>query len=379
MISFSSITSEVLAQEILETNPEYIMGILILESQQQAILDSIKKVKDLQLGNMVILHPMDHAWDLKLIEEAIREANNLGLYIIFETFNASDHQVRISPEQFRIWKSRYPFLLGILVQEITGKQIDNSLWVDNSTGNIKTRLQAEQAVIRNVTSMMQLDEFQSSGAKILLQENVISYASANISYCDVFISKVFNAPNVELMIGLARGMVNSYDIPAWGLWVDTWREWTKPPADFTPNDVEKALYQGWFHGAKYFFFEQGCFFGTLDRDWPEKYIILGQDGKLTDYGRVLQSFYAFLQNGDNVGYYQPNYDYSIAVMIGQSGWGTRGPNWGLWSQSDRYGDFDYRLLNLFFPGIGDNWMIGSSQIAKEFTGLPFGMVDIISI
>jgi hypothetical protein len=379
IISFSSITSEVLAQEILETNPEYFMGILILESQQQAILNSIKKVKDLKLGNMVILHPMDHAWNLTLIEEAIREANNLGLYIIFETFNASDHQVRISPEQFETWKSRYPFLLGILVQEITGKQIDNNLWIDNSTGNIKTRIQAEQAVIRNITSMMQLDEFQSSGAKILLQENVISYASANTSYCDVFISKVFNAPNVELMIGLARGMVNSYKIPAWGLWVDTWREWTKPPADFTPNDVEKALYQGWFHGAKYFFFEQGCFFGTLDRDWPEKFIILGQDGKLTEYGRVLQSFYAFLQNSDNVGYYQPKYDSSIAVMIGQSGWGTRGPNWGLWPQSDRYGDFDYRLLNLFFPGIGDNWMIGSSQIAKEFTGLPFGMVDIISI
>jgi len=56
------------------------MGILILESQQQAILDSINKVKELQLGNMVILHPMDQAWNLTLIEETIREANNLGLY-----------------------------------------------------------------------------------------------------------------------------------------------------------------------------------------------------------------------------------------------------------------------------------------------------------
>jgi LPXTG-motif cell wall-anchored protein len=377
-VFFSSVSSEVLAQETLETDPEFFMGILILESEQQAILDSIKKVKDLQLGNMVILHPMDQAWNLTLIEEAIREANNLGLYTIFETFNASDYHVKISPEQFAIWKAKYPRLLGILVQEITGKQVDNTLWVDNSTGTIKTRLQAEQAVIGNITSMMQLDEFKSSGAKILLQENVISYASANTSYCDVFISKVFNAPNVELMIGLARGMANSYNIPAWGLWVDTWREWTKPPA-FTPNEVEKALYEGWFYGAKYFFFEQGCFFGTLDRDWPNKFIILGPDGKLTEYGRVIQRFYAFLQNGNSVGYDQPNYDSSIAVMIGQSGWGSRGPNWGLWLQSDRYADFDYRLLNLFFPGIGDNWKIGSAQMAKEFTGLPFGMVDVISI
>jgi len=377
-VSFSSVSSEVLAQETLENDPEYFMGILILESQQQAILDSIKKVKDLQLGNMVILHPLDQAWNLTLIEEAIREANNLGLYTIFETFNASDHQVRISPEQFATWKARYPRLLGILVQEITGKQIDNTLWVDNSTRTINTRLQAEQAVIGNITSMMQLADFKSSGAKILLQENVISYASANTSYCDVFISKVFNAPNVELMISLARGMVNSYNIPAWGLWVDTWREWIKPPA-FTPNDVEKALYEGWFYGAKYFFFEQGCFFGTLDRDWPNNFIILGQDGKLTEYGKVLQRFYAFLQNGNSIGYDQPNYNSSIAVMIGQSGWGSRGSDWGLWSQSDRYGDFDYRLLNLFFPGIGDNWQIGSARIAKEFTGLPFGMVDVISI
>jgi len=377
-VSFSSVSSEVLAQETAVTEPEYFMGTLILESQQQAILDSIKKVKDLQLGNMVVLHPMDQAWNLTLIEEAIREANNMGLYTIFETFNASDHQIRISPEQFAAWKAKYPHLLGILVQEITGKQVDNRLWIDNSTGTIKTRLQAEQALIGNITSMMQLDEFKSSGAKILLQENVISYASANTSYCDVFISKVFNAPNLELMIGLARGMANSYNIPAWGLWVDTWREWIKPPA-FTPNDVEKALYEGWFYGAKYFFFEQGCFFGSLDRDWPNNFIILGQDGKLTEYGKVLQRFYAFLQNGNSIGYDQPNHNSSIAVMIGQSGWSSRGPDWGLWLQSDRYGDFDYRLLNLFFPGIGDNWQIGSARIAKEFTGLPFGMVDVISI
>lgn len=375
---FSSVSSKVLAQENLETDPEFFMGILILESEHQAILDSIKKVKELQLGNMVILHPMDEAWNLTLIEDSIREANSLGLYTIFETFNASDHHVRISPEQFATWKSKYPFLLGILVQEITGKQVDLNLWVDNSTGAIKNRLQAEQAVIENITSMMKLPDFKSSGARIFLQENVISYASANTSYCDVFISKVFNAPNLELMIGLARGMVNSYNIPAWGLWVDTWREWEKPPA-FTPNDVERALYEGWFYGAKYFFFEQGNFFGTLDRDWPNKYIILGPDGKLTEYGKVIQKFYAFLKNGKSIGYEQPNYDSSIAIMIGQSGWSSRGPDWGLWLQSDRQGDFDYRLLNLFFPGIGDNWQIGSALIAKEFAGLPFGMVDVISI
>ncbi len=377
-VSFSSVSSQVLAQEIPENDPEFFMGILILESQQQAILDSIKKVKDLQLGNMVILHPMDQAWNLTLIEDAIREANDLGLYTIFETFNASDHHVRISPEQFATWKSKYPRLLGILVQEITGKQVDNNLWADNSTGTINTRLEAEQAVIENITSIMKLPDFKDNGAKIFLQENVISYAAANTSYCDVFISKVFNAPNVELMISLARGMVNSYNISAWGLWVDTWREWTKPPA-FTPNDVERALYEGWFYGAKYFFFEQGNFFGTLDRDWPNKYIILGPDGKLTEYGRVIQRFYAFLRNGESIGYDQPNYSSSIAVMIGQGGWSSRGPDWGFWLQSDRYGDFDYRLLNLFFPGIGDNWQIGSALIAKEFAGLPFGMVDVISI
>jgi hypothetical protein len=377
-VSFSSVASQVLAQETNEDNPEYFMGILILESQQQAILDSIKKVKDLQLGNMVILHPMDQAWNLTLIEEAIREANNLGLYTVFETYNASDHHVRISSEQFVTWKAEYPRLLGITVQEITGKQIDNDTWVDNSTGTIKTRLQAEQAIIGNITDQMQLADFKNSGARIFLQENVVSYASANTSYCDVLVTKVFNAPNTELMIGLTRGMTKTYNIPAWGLWVDTWREWIKPPA-FTPNDVERALYEGWFYGAKYFFFEQGNFFGTLNRDWPNKYIILGPDGKLTEYGKVIQRFYTFLQNQKNMEYEQPDYSSPIAVMIGQSGWGGRGSDWGFWEQSDRYGDFDYRLLNLFFPGIGDNWQIGAALTGKEFTGLPFGMVDVISI
>ena len=68
-----------------------------------------------------------------------------------------------------------------------------------------------------------LEQFKENGAQVFLQENVVSYASANISSCDVLINKVFNAPNTELMIGLTRGMKNSYDIPAWGLWVDTWR------------------------------------------------------------------------------------------------------------------------------------------------------------
>jgi hypothetical protein len=377
-VSFSSVASQVLAQETTEDNPEYFMGILILESQQQAILDSIKKVKDLQLGNTVILHPLDQAWNLTLIEEAIQEANNLGLYTIFETYNASDHHVRISPEQFATWKAKYPRLLGIIVQEITGKQIDNDIWADNSTGTIKTRLQAEQAMIENITDQMQLADFKNSNARIFLAENVVSYASANTSYCDVLVTKVFNAPNTELMIGLTRGMTKTYNIPAWGLWVDTWREWIKPPA-FTPNDVERALYEGWFYGAKYFFFEQGNFFGTLNRDWPNKYIILGPDGKLTEYGNVIQRFYTFLQNQKNMEYDQPDYSSSIAIMIGQSGWSGRGSDWGFWEQSDRYGDFDYRLLNLFFPGIGDNWQIGAALTGKEFTGLPFGMVDVISI
>jgi hypothetical protein len=378
-VSFSSASSEVLAQETVETDPEYFMGMLILESQQQAILDSIKKVKDLQLGNLVILHPMDQAWDLTLIEEAIREADNLGLYTMFEPFNFSDHEIRISPEQFASWKAKYPHLLGIMVSEITGKQADMNLWLDNSTGTINTRLQAEQALIETITSRMQLAEFKEKGARIFLQENVIGYASANTSYCDVFISKVFNAPNTELMIGLARGMKKTYDIPAWGLWVDTWREWKKPPADFTPNDVERALYEGWFYGAKYFFFEQGCFFGTLNRVWDTKYIILDEDGKLTEYGKVIQRFYAFLRNTNKMGYEQPDYSASVAVMIGQSGWSSRGPDWGFWDQHERHGDLDYSLLNLFFPGVGDNWEIGGVLTGKEFTGLPFGMVDIITV
>jgi len=378
-VSVSSGSSQAFAQETSEDEPEFFMGILILESEQQVILDSINKVKELQLGNLVILHPMDHAWNLTLIEDAIREANDLGLYTTFETFNFSDHEVRISPEQFSVWQTKYPRLLGILVQEITGKQVDLNLWLDNSTGTLYTRLEAEQAVIENISSSMQLAEFKDSGAKILLQENVVSYVSANTSYCDVLITKVFNAPNTELMIGLTRGMVNSYGIPEWGLWVDTWREWIMPPADFTPNDVERALYEGWFYGAKYFFFEQGNFFGTLDRDWPNKYIILGEDGKLTEYGKVIQRFYTFLQNQNTLEYDQPNYNSSIAVMIGQSGWSGRGKDWGLWPQSDRQGDFDYSLLNLFFPGIGGSWQIGSALTVKEFTGLPFGMVDVISI
>jgi len=321
---------------------------------------------------------MDEAWNLTLIEDSIREANNRGLYTIFETYNASDHEIKITPNQFAIWKSKYPRLLGILVSEITGKQTDATLWVDNSTGTINHRLQAEREVIEKLTTRMQLADFNNSGARIFLQENVLSYVSANTSFCDVFVSKVFNAPNVELMIGLARGMANSYNIPAWGLWVDTWREWTKPPA-FTPNDVERALYEGWFYGAKYFFFEQGCFFGTLSRDWSNKYIILEPDGKLTGYGKVIQKFYAFLQKGARIGYSRPKYNSSIAIMIGQSGWSGRGGDWGLWEQSEKQGDFDYRLLNHFFLGVGDNWQIGSAKIAKEFTGLPFGMVDIISI
>ncbi len=377
-VLLSSLSTEVFAQETFEEDLDYFMGILILESQQQSVLDSIKKVKDLQLGNMVILHPLDQAWNLTLIEEAIRTANTLGLYTIFETYNFTAHDIQISPEQFAAWKARYPLLLGIIVQEVTGKQIDSRTWVDNSTGTIKTRLQAEREVIANLTSSMKLPDFKNNGAKIFLQENVVSYTSANTSYCDVLVTKVFNAPNTELMIGLTRGMKNSYDIPEWGLWVDTWREWIKPPA-FTPNDVERALYEGWFYGAKYFFFEQGNFFGTLDRDWPNKYIILGQDGKLTEYGKVIQRFYSFLHNQKNLGSNQPDYHSSIAVMIGQSGWSGRGSDWGFWEQSDRQADFDYALLNLFFPGIGDNWQIGEALTGKEFTGLPLGMVDIISV
>jgi hypothetical protein len=378
-VPFSSIASEVLAQKTVETDPEYFMGMLILESQQQAILDAIHKVKDLQLGNLVILHPMDQAWNLDLIEEAIREADSLGLYTMFEPFNFSDHEIRISPEQFASWKEKYPHLLGIMVSEITGKQADMNMWLDNSTGTIHTRLQAEQALIETITSRMRLAEYKEKGARIFLQENVIGYAAANTSYCDVFISKVFNAPNTELMIGLARGMQKTYDIPAWGLFVDTWREWELPPADFSASDVERALYEGWFYGAKYFFFEQGCFFGTLDRDWPHKYIILDRDGTLSEYGKVIQRFYAFLRNTSKMGYEQPDYSPSVAVMIGQSGWSSRGQDWGFWDQDERQGDLDYSLLNVFFPGIGNNWQIGGVRTGKEFTGLPFGMVDIITV
>ena len=394
-VIFSSAVSKVFAQETIEDDPEYFMAIQILESEQHAILDSIKKVKELQLGNMVILHPLDQAWNLTLIEEAIRTADILGLYIVFETYSFLDidledslypeqsasflaHEIIISPEQFSLWQTQYPHLLGILVKEVTGKQADLNLWLNSTSDNVDTRLEAEEAVIENITSSMKLDEFKENGARIFLQENVISYVSANTSYCDVLVGKIFNAPNTELMIGLTRGMTRTYDIPAWGLWVDTWRGMIQPPA-FTPSDVEDALYEGWFYGAKYFFFEQGNFFGTLDRDWPNKYIILGTDGKLTEYGKVIQQFYAFLQNEQTVEYEQPDYSSSIAVMIGQSGWSSRGNDWGLWSQSDRQGDFDYTLLNLFFPGIGDNWHIGDALNGKEFTGLPFGMVDVVSI
>ncbi len=376
-VSFSLPTSQVFAQE-KEEEPEYFMGIQILESDQQRILDSIHMVKELQLGNMIILHPLDQGWNLTLIEDAIKEADNLGLYISFEAFNFSDHAIRVSPEKFSEWQGKYPHLLGILVQEVTGKQIDMKLWENNATGTIKTRLEAEEAIIENITDSMLLEEFKENGARILLQENVVSYASANTSYCDVLITKCFNTPNTELMIGLTRGMTKSYDIPTWGLWVDTWREWINPPA-FTANDVERALYEGWFYGAKYFFFEQGNFFGTLNRDWDNKFIILNEDGKLSEYGKVLQTFYKFLQNQKHLEYDQPDYSSDIAIMIGQSGWAGRGQDWGLWDQSDRQGDFDYNLLNMFFPGIGTNWEIGQALIEKEFTGLPFGMVDIISV
>ncbi|PVX27775.1 MAG: hypothetical protein CW716_00525, partial [Candidatus Bathyarchaeum sp.] len=314
-VTVSAPITQVFAQQATEEDdPEFLMGIQILESEQQVILDSITKVKELQLGNMIILHPMDQGWNLGLIEEAIETADSLGLYVLFETFNFSDHDIRISPDQFEEWQTKYPRLLGILVQEVTGKQVDLKLWEDNQTGTITTRLEAEQAVIGNITNSMKLAEFKEKGAKIFLQENVVSYASANTSYCDVLITKCFNAPNTELVIGLTRGMAKSYNIPAWGLWVDTWREWIVPPA-FTPNDVERALYEGWFYGAKYFFFEQGNFFGTLDRNgWPKKYIILGKDGKLTDYGKVLQSFFIFLQNQNTLKNEQPDYSSDIAVM-----------------------------------------------------------------
>jgi hypothetical protein len=376
-VSFSLSATQVFAQET-EEEPEYFMGIQILESVQQKILESIHAVKELKLGNMIILNPYDQGWDLILIEQAIREAENLGLYISFEAFNFSDHAIKISPEKFSEWQGKYPHLLGILVQEVTGKQIDMKLWENNATGTIKTRLEAEEAIIGNITDSMLLKEFKENGARILLQENVVSYVSANTSYCDVLITKCFNTPNTELMIGLTRGITKSYEISAWGLWVDTWREWIIPPA-FTPNDVERALYEGWFYGAKYFFFEQGNFFGTLNREWDNKFIILNENGTLSEYGKILQTFYTFLQNQKHLEYDQPDHSSDIAIMIGQSGWAGRGKDWGFWNQSDRQGDFDYNLLNIFFPGIGDNWQIGQARIEKEFTGLPFGMSDLISI
>jgi hypothetical protein len=378
-VSFSSAASEVLAQEIVERKPDYFMGTLILESQQQTILDSIRKMKELQIGNLVILHPMDQGWNLTLVEEAIKVADSLGIYTMFEPFNFSDHEIRITPEQFGEWKQKYPHLHGIIISEITGKQADLGMWLDNSTGTINTRLQAEEAMIETLISRMQLKEYKENGATILLQENVIGYAAANTSYCDVFLSKVFNAPNTEMMIGLARGMQKTYDIPAWGIFVDTWREWELPPADFSASDVERALYEGWFYGAKYFFFEQGCFFGTLDRDWDRKYFILDEEGALSDYGQAIQRFYAFLRNSNKMGYEQPDYSASVAVMIGQSGWSSRGPDWGFWDQHERQGDLDYSLLNMFFPGVGNNWEIGGALTGKEFTGLPFGMVDIVTV
>jgi len=379
-VSFTSASSKSLQPETFDTDPDYFMGMLILESEQEQILNSIRTMKELQLGNLAILHPMDQGWDLTLVEEAISVADSLGIYTMFEPFNFSDHEIRISPDQFAKWQAKYPHLLGILVAEITGKQSDMGMWVDNSTGTISTRLQAEEELIETIISRMQLSEFKAKGARIFLQENVIGYAAANTSNCDVFLSKVFNAPNTELMIGLARGMQKTYNIPAWGLFIDTWREWEVPPADFTGSDVERALYEAWFYGAKYFFFEQGNFFGTLNRTgWDNKFIILDEKGNLTEYGKAIQRFYTFLQNGEKLGYEQPDYSSSIAVMIGQSGWSSRGPDWGFWDQTDRQGDFDYELLNLFFPGIGDNWQIGGALTGKEFTGLPFGMIDVISI
>jgi hypothetical protein len=379
-VSLTSASSTSLQPETVDTEPDYFMGMLILESEQDKILDSIRTMKELQLGNLAILHPMDQGWNLTLMEEAISVADDIGIYTMFEPFNFSDHEIRISPDQFSTWQAKYPHLLGVMVAEITGKQSDMGMWLDNSTGTINTRLDAEEALIETINSRMQLAEFRAKGAKIFLQENVISYVAANTSNCDVFISKVFNAPNTELMIGLARGMQKTYDIPEWGLFVDTWREWVLPPADFTGNDVERALYEAWFYGAKYFFFEQGNFFGTLNRTgWDNKFIILGEDGNLTEWGKAVQKFYAFLQNGKKLGYEQPDYHSSIAVMLGQSGWTSRGPDWGFWDQTEEQGDFDYELFNMFFPGIGDNWAIGGARTGKEFTGLPFGMVDVISI
>ena len=160
-ILVSSPSHQVFAQNETKEEPEFFMGIQILESDQKAILDSIEKVKELQLGNMIILHPMEQSWNLTLVEEAIRKADSLGLYTIFEAFNFSDHAIRISPELFSEWQSKYPHLYAILVQEVTGKQVDLQLWENNSTGLIKTRLQAEQAIIQNITTSMKLEEFKN--------------------------------------------------------------------------------------------------------------------------------------------------------------------------------------------------------------------------
>ncbi|MEJ2244327.1 MAG: hypothetical protein P8X87_07385 [Candidatus Bathyarchaeota archaeon] len=119
---FTIFSFEVSAQETIEESyPEFFMGFQILESQQQAILDAIHIVDELQLGNMVILHPKDQNWSLPLMEEAISEADSLGLYTIFETYDYLDHEVRVTPKQFSSWQTKYPKLLGILVQEVSGK------------------------------------------------------------------------------------------------------------------------------------------------------------------------------------------------------------------------------------------------------------------
>jgi hypothetical protein len=103
---------------------------------------------------------------------------------------------------------------------------------------------------------------------------------------------------------------------------------------------------------------------------------LDEEGELTDYGVALQSFYAKLKSASTD---LEEVRSRVAVMMGQSGWASRGPDWGLWDQSDKQGDYDFRLLNVFFPGIGNNWQIGSSLFGKEFTDLPYGMVELISV
>jgi len=91
------------------------------------------------------------------------------------------------------------------------------------------------------------------------------------------------------MIGLARGMVGSYNIPEWGLWIDTWKGLIEPPA-FTPTDVEKAIYmRDGSTERSISFFEQGCFFGTcLGVAGPTNTSCLGQDGYLTEYWKGAQ-------------------------------------------------------------------------------------------